>query len=118
MRLSLNGNPGRDPVRLEDRLALRPKEVARAIGVSERTVRALLTRGMPRCRLDGVIVIPLDLLREWLKRKAEEEENRVEAVAKEILDELTLLGSASQREKAENEETSSSDRARAERKQD
>ena len=40
---------------------------------------------MPRCRIDGVIVVPLDLLREWLRKKAEEDQDQVEAVTKEIL---------------------------------
>jgi hypothetical protein len=72
---------------------------------------------MPRCRIDGVIVVPLDLLREWLRKKAEEEQDRVDAVAKEILDELAPQGNASRREKPEEEEPVSSDRVRAGRKQ-
>jgi hypothetical protein len=43
---------------------------------------------MPRCRIDGVIVVPLDLLREWLRKKAEEDQDQVDAVTKEILCEI------------------------------
>lgn len=57
-------------VDLAHRLALRPKEAAEALGVSERKLRAML-RDLPHVRVDGAVLIPVDGLRRWLAERAE-----------------------------------------------
>lgn len=69
---------------LADRLALRPAEAARALGISERRLRQLLPK-LPAVREEGVVMIPVDSLREWLREQARADEGRVEAVVKKTL---------------------------------
>lgn len=54
------------------RLALRPREAARALGVGERLLFDLTKRGeIPHLRLGNrAIVYPVDALREWLAEQA------------------------------------------------
>ena len=66
------------------RLALRPKEAAAALGVSERTLRQVLPE-LPHIRLGGSILIPVDCLREWLREGSEREARRAKETAEEIL---------------------------------
>lgn len=55
-----------------DKLAYTVKEAAQAVGVSDRKMRDLINiTGFPVVRLGGRILIPIDPLRDWLKRKAE-----------------------------------------------
>ena len=55
-------------------LALRPREAAKALGISERLLWEWIRRGMvPYARIGGVVVCPTDALREWLQRQAEAE---------------------------------------------
>jgi excisionase family DNA binding protein len=72
---------------LSDRLALRPKEAAIALGVSERTLRQMLPE-LPHVRLGSRVVIPVALLEEWLRTHSEAEENRVGSEVESILDAL------------------------------
>lgn len=52
-------------------LALRPREAARAIGVSERTLWDWTKRGLvPHVRLNKAILYPVDALRRWLDEQA------------------------------------------------
>ena len=74
---------GETPFRIADRLALRPAEVAHALGISERTVRQLLPE-LPHVRVGGVILLPVAGLQAWLQERAEAEQGRVEAVVNEI----------------------------------
>ncbi len=67
-----------------ERLALTIKEAADAIGVSERTLRDLLPE-IPHTRLHRRVVIPIELLREWLHSRARAEEMGSKRVAEEIL---------------------------------
>ena len=57
------------------RVALRPAEAAKAMGISRRLVAQLLAeRGpgaMPRCRIGRAVVIPTDELRRWLSERTE-----------------------------------------------
>lgn len=53
------------------KLALRPCEAARAIGISERHLWAMTARGeVPHVRLGGRIVYPVAALEAWLDRAA------------------------------------------------
>jgi excisionase family DNA binding protein len=76
-----------EPLHLADRLALRPKEVARALGISERTVRQLLPR-LPHVREGGVVLIPVEALREWLRQRAQADPGRIDDTVRAILAEL------------------------------
>jgi Helix-turn-helix domain len=77
-----------DRPRLDERLALRPAEAARALGISERALRELAPE-LPRIRRGRLTLFPVDGLREWLKREAEAQGRADERVAREILDSLT-----------------------------
>ncbi len=60
-------------------LALRPREAAKAIGISERKLSELIadkTSGLPIVRLGRCVVFPLDRLREWLSQRVERTEPR------------------------------------------
>ncbi|HTF32149.1 MAG TPA: helix-turn-helix domain-containing protein [Myxococcota bacterium] len=71
-------------VLLAERLALRPKEAATALGLSERAFRALLPE-LPHVRVGGAVLVPIDSLREWLRDRAEAATNRVDVAVGEIL---------------------------------
>ena len=70
---------------LSERLALRPKEAAEALGISERTLRQLLPE-LPTVRRGGVGLVPVAGLREWLREESEAERGRVEKAVTEILE--------------------------------
>ena len=72
------------PIRLSSRLALRTKEVATALGISERTLRQLLPE-LPTVRRGNIVLVPIEGLREWLREESEAEKSRSEAVAGKIL---------------------------------
>ena len=74
-------------VHLDDRLALRPKEAARTLGICERKLRELLPE-LPVIRLDGVVLIPTDSLREWCRERAVVEGRRSDRIAKKLLEDL------------------------------
>jgi excisionase family DNA binding protein len=49
------------------RLALRPREAAAALGISERTLWTLTDQGrIPHVRLGRCVAYPVDALRKWL----------------------------------------------------
>lgn len=73
-----------EPIRLTDRLALRPKEAAAVLGLSERALRALLP-SMPHIRAGGAVLIPVEALRRWLDEQARREPARVDAIVGETL---------------------------------
>jgi excisionase family DNA binding protein len=73
-----------EPLRLADRLALRPEEAARALGVSERTLRRLAPR-LPRIRDGGTVLYPVEALRRWLDEQARAEGAREARIAHEIV---------------------------------
>ncbi len=72
---------------LADRLALRPAEVAEALGLSERTVRQILPE-LPHVRIGSAVVVPTDLLREWLRTRAQQEKGAIDRAVDEVLDDL------------------------------
>ncbi len=54
------------------RLALRPKDAARSIGISERLLWTMTKRGdVPHIRVGRTVLYPVDLLRDWLAKNAE-----------------------------------------------
>lgn len=73
-----------EPTRLTDRLALRPKEAAAVLGLSERALRALLP-SLPHIRAGGAVLIPVEALRRWLDEGARREPARVDAIVAETL---------------------------------
>ena len=81
--------PDRDPqpLRLVDRLALRPKEVAQTLGISERSLRQMLPE-LPHIRIGSAVVVPVDSLRAWLREQSQMEQNRVEKAVSEILNKI------------------------------
>ncbi|MDY7107854.1 MAG: helix-turn-helix domain-containing protein [Planctomycetota bacterium] len=55
-------------------LALRPKDAAKAIGISERKLWALTndrSSGIPHVKLGAAIVYPVRELMDWLRQQAE-----------------------------------------------
>jgi excisionase family DNA binding protein len=75
------------PPDLAARLALRPKEAAEALGISERKLREMLPE-LPHTRLGGVVMIPVKPLESWLAERAKAEAGRADKVAQEIIDDL------------------------------
>ena len=75
--------PGREGDCLP-RLALRPKEAAAALGVSERTLREMLPE-LPHVRMGSRVVIPIDPLREWLLSRSRAEATAAKTAVEEIL---------------------------------
>ena len=63
-------NPG-DNVGSPPRLALRPREAARALGIGERLLWSKTNAGeIPHVRLGRAVVYPVDELRRWLTEQA------------------------------------------------
>jgi excisionase family DNA binding protein len=53
-------------------LAMRPREAAKALGISERLLWEWTDRGVvPHVRLGKAILYPVDSLRDWLQRQAQ-----------------------------------------------
>ena len=53
-------------------LAMRPREAAKALGISERLLWEWTNRGVvPHVRMGKVILYPVDSLRDWLQRQAQ-----------------------------------------------
>ena len=72
------------PLELESRLALRPAEAARALGLSERALRALLPQ-LPVVRAGGAVLIPIEQLREWLRERAQFEGHEANKAVQDAL---------------------------------
>jgi hypothetical protein len=68
---------------LSSRLALRPAEAARTLGVSESTFRRLMP-AVPHVRLAGAVLIPVEALRRWLEEQARKEKDKVDRLVDEI----------------------------------
>ena len=63
----------RDMDSVTSQLALRPRDAAKALGISARKlweITADKTSGIPHVRLGRAILYPLDLLRDWLAKQA------------------------------------------------
>ena len=52
-------------------LALRPRDAARALGISERLLWDWThTKGVPHVRIGNVVLYPVEVLKNWLAAKA------------------------------------------------
>ena len=76
---------------LAGRLALRPPEAAKALGLSERTFRTLMPR-LPHIRTGGAVLIPVEALRRWLEAQCathrdhgQAEQDRIDAITGDFL---------------------------------
>lgn len=80
-------NESATDLRLDTRLALRPKEAAKALGICEKTLRKLTPR-LPVVRVGGVLRYPVQALRQWLdeeaKRQRAAEERESDEIAREM----------------------------------
>jgi excisionase family DNA binding protein len=72
---------------LADRLALRPAEAARALGISERTLRSLLPQ-LPVVRTGGAVLIPVEALREWLRDRARNGHDQVNEAVRDAVEKV------------------------------
>ena len=54
----------------------------------ERTVRQILPE-LPHVRIGSAVVVPIDLLREWLRDRAQQEKGAVDQAVEEVLDGLS-----------------------------
>ncbi len=72
------------PIDLANRLALRPTEAARVLGVSERTIRTMLP-DLPHFRYGNVVLIPVEELRRWAVERSRITGDRIESAVREIL---------------------------------
>ncbi len=53
-------------------LSMRPKEAAKALGISERLLWEWTRRGIvPYVKIGGVVIYPADALREWLRQRVD-----------------------------------------------
>ena len=59
--------------------------VADALGISERTLRGMLP-DLPHIREGGVVMIPVEDLREWLRARVQADRENTERLAREVLD--------------------------------
>ncbi len=76
------------PVQLSGRLALRPAEAAKALGIGERTLRQILPE-LPHLRVGGIVLLPVEGLQAWLREQSKAERGRVDETVSEILDSMT-----------------------------
>lgn len=59
-----------DTIDLNTRIALRPREAAEALGVSDRTLRTWMRdEELPYLRIDRGILIPIADLKEWINER-------------------------------------------------
>lgn len=68
------GNEG-GQLDLRGRVALRPAEAARSMGISPRTLAQMLADRrctLPRTKIGGVVLLPVDGLRAWIAEQAAE----------------------------------------------
>ena len=71
-----------------ERLALRPEECARALGVDERTLRRWQRdEELPFARVGGAVLFPVAELRAWLAKRVSAEQH-ADSLAQEILEEF------------------------------
>jgi len=76
---------GERPLALPERLALRPKEAAKALGLSERKFREVMHE-LPHVFVGGVRLFPVASLSEWLSSGAAAEKGRTAELVDELLE--------------------------------
>ena len=76
-----------DLLKLDTRLALRTREAAEALGMSERKLRQISSR-LPAVRIDGLVLYPVDGLRRWLEEETGRQQASAESMANGILKSL------------------------------
>ena len=72
---------------LSNRLALSISEAAQSIGVSETHLRNIISE-IPHLYLGKRVVIPVDLLREWLRNRIDREQGQVDKIVESTLREV------------------------------
>ena len=72
---------------LPSRLALRPKEVAEALGLSERKFRQIASR-LPAVWVDSIRLYPVESLQSWLAEEADRQTRADTETADRVLAEL------------------------------
>lgn len=59
-------------------LSMRPREAAKALGISERLLWEWTDRGVvPHVHLGKAILYPVDALRDWLREQAQKDEKKI-----------------------------------------
>jgi hypothetical protein len=76
----------RKALSLEDRITLRADETAEVLGVSKRKLCGM--RGLPRIHEGGVVLYPVEGLREWARKRAQVESDVIDAAVSEVLKSL------------------------------
>ena len=76
---------GRIPI--GERLALRPREAASLLGISERKLRDIQHQ-LPRIVLGGVVIFPRMALERWLDSEASQSSSVVERVVDNVIDDI------------------------------
>jgi hypothetical protein len=79
---------GRELPDLGRRLALRPRELADCLGVSERALRQLAPE-LPRICRRGLVLYPVDAIREWLRHEARADGDAIKALVADTLAHLS-----------------------------
>jgi excisionase family DNA binding protein len=80
------------PTELRGRLALRPKEAAEALGISERTLRDWMrNEGLPYAHVGNVVLIPSAALVDWLRSQVAERHG-TDKLLEEILETVHIKG--------------------------
>ncbi len=72
------------PLALDSRLALRPAEAARALGLSERALRQILPQ-IPHLHAGSAVLIPVDSLRNWLREQEQVRQREMSTTVREIV---------------------------------
>lgn len=76
--MNLNATPDTaDEGNATPRLALRPKDATKALGIGSRLLWSMTNRGeIPHVRLGRAVVYPVDDLRRWLSEQAQKNGGR------------------------------------------
>ena len=78
-----------EPLQLRDRIALRPKEAAESIGLSERAFREHILPRCPKLYAGRSVLIPQRLFEEYLESLATAEQDDIEETAAALLDQVS-----------------------------
>ena len=73
-----------EPLNLQGRLALRIPEAAQVLGICENTLRQILPE-LPHFHIGRSVRLPVEPLREWVRKQAEVEKSRVDEAVEDVL---------------------------------